>query len=173
MREIVLYIAASLDGYIADPNGNIDWLLAYDATQSDYAAFLDTVDTIIMGHTTYTQLTTQLSPDVWPYADKEVYVASHQTHPISNLVTFVKDPVKLVTQLKEEEGKVIWIVGGGKIIASLFDAKLIDTLILTTVPVSIGKGIPLFPNKPLNFTLVKSEVFGPFVTSTYKIIRKR
>lgn len=58
MRETVLYIAASLDGFIADPDGNIDWLLAFDASQSSYPSFIESVDTIIMGYTTYMQLIT-------------------------------------------------------------------------------------------------------------------
>lgn len=170
MRDAVLYIASSLDGFIADPDGNIDWLLAFDSSQSSYARFIKSVDTILMGSTTYMQLITELSPSIWPYADMEVFVASRQYQIADNHVTFVQDPVNLLRMLKKKEGKTIWIVGGGKLIASLFDADLIDTLILTTVPVSIGKGIPLFPDKRLKFNLVKSEILGPFVESTYKII---
>jgi dihydrofolate reductase len=170
MRECVLYIATSLDGFIADPAGNIDWLLAYDAAQSSYPEFIEQVDTIVMGHTTYLQLTTQLSPGIWPYAGKEVFVASRSEHTASDLRTFTNDPVKLVEELKNKQGKKIWIVGGAQLIASLLHAQLIDEVIVTTVPVSIGKGIPLFPTTPIKFSLVKSEVLGPFVESTYKII---
>jgi dihydrofolate reductase len=173
MRECVLYIACSLDGFIADPAGNIDWLLAFDATQSSYASFIENVDTLVMGHTTYTQLTTQLSPNVWPYPDKEVYVASRQEIASNEHAIFVNDAVKLVEDLKNKAGRTIWIVGGAKLIARLLDAGLIDTLIITVAPVSIGKGIPLFSDTPLNFSLVKSEVFGPFVESTYKVIGKK
>jgi dihydrofolate reductase len=151
MRECVLYIACSLDGFIADPTGNIDWLLAFDATQSSYASFIENVDTIVMGHTTYTQLTTQLSPDVWPYPGKEVYVASHQEIASNEHAIFVKDPIKLVEDLKNKAGRSIWIVGGAKLIASLLDAGLIDEMIITYAPVSIGKGIPLFPDTFLKF----------------------
>ena len=170
MRETVLYIASSLDGFIADLDGNIDWLLAQDASQSSYSQFLNNVDTIVMGMSTYKQLITKLSPTIWPYADKEVFVASRHYQIADEHVTFVQDPVNLLRKLKESKGKTIWIVGGGKLIASLFDADLIDTLILTTVPVSIGKGIPLFPDKRLTFNLVKNEILGPFLESTYKII---
>lgn len=170
MRETVLYIAASMDGYIADLDGNIDWLLAFDSSQSSYEQFLKSVDTILMGSTTYKQLITELSPTIWPYADKEVFVASRQPQIEDKHVTFVEDAVKVLRELKEANGKTIWIVGGAKLVESLFDAELIDTIILTTVPVSIGKGIPLFPDKRLTFNLVKSEILGPFVESTYKII---
>lgn len=171
MRECVLYIASSLDGFIADITGNIDWLLAFDASQSSYASFIGNVDTIVMGHTTYKQLITELSPGIWPYPDKEVFVATRHEHSSSDLVTFTNDPVKLVEELKSKVGKTIWIVGGAQLIASLFDARLIDTMILTTAPVSIGKGIPLFPGNSIEFVLVKSEVRGPFVESAYHVIR--
>jgi len=170
MRETVLYIAASLDGFIADPDGNIDWLLAFDASQSSYPSFIESVDTIIMGYTTYMQLITQLSPDIWPYEGKEVYVASRHEHSDNEKVTFTKDPARLVEDLKNKVGKTIWIVGGSQLIASLFDVRLIDTLILITAPVAIGKGIPLFPDTSMKFSLVKSEVFGPFIESTYHVI---
>jgi len=173
MRKTVLYIASSLDGFIADPAGNIDWLLVFDAKYSSYAAFIDTVDTIIMGHTTYMQLITQLSPNIWPYEGKEVYVASRQSHAGDAGITFVQDPVKLVEELKSKAGKTIWIVGGAKLITSLLEADLIDTLILTLAPLTIGQGIALFPRQSVHFELTDVRAYPPFAELTYKIDKIR
>lgn len=173
MRESVLYIASSLDGFIADPLGNIDWLLAFDASKSSYPEFINKVDTIVMGHTTYMQLITQLSPSVWPYAGKEVYVASRQSHAGDAGITFVQDPVKWVEKLKSKAGKTIWIVGGAKLITSLLEADLIDTLILTLAPLTIGQGIALFPRQSIRFELTDVRAYPPFAELTYKINKIR
>ena len=72
MRKVILYIAMSLDGYIADQNGNVDWLNEYDSDEDvegtdSYSLFLDKVDTVIIGYNTYHQIVTELSPEQWVY----------------------------------------------------------------------------------------------------------
>ncbi len=172
MREVVLYIAVSLDGFIADKEGKIDWLLKYDAAASSYATFIDSVDTLVMGKTTYKQLATELSPDVWPYPDKQVFVASRGENTEDSRVTFTSDPVELIRKQKELSGKDIWIVGGSQLVKSLMDALLIDIVRLTIVPVSIGSGIPLFLNLHADFNLEKTERFGPFAELTFRVINR-
>jgi len=78
MRNIVLYIAVSLDGYIARQDGSIDWLPQPSETDGDmgYREFYDTIDTVVMGRTTYEQVVNELSPDVWVYEGKACYVAT-------------------------------------------------------------------------------------------------
>lgn len=80
MREVILYIALSLDGYIADENGDVGWLGGSDEEyESDegYERFQQTVDTVVMGYNTYHQIVTELSPDKWPYPQLESYIFTH------------------------------------------------------------------------------------------------
>lgn len=168
-RKTVLYIAASLDGYIASDDGSIEWLVKYDSSISGYDEFISTVDTVVMGYATFRQLTEELSVGVWPYEGMDAYVVSSRDHENRKEVTFVKDPIKLVEELKRKDGKTIWIVGGAKLAHSLFDAGLIDELVLTIVPESIGKGIPLFPKTPMTLQTIQTKHYGPFVEITYTI----
>ena len=168
-RKSVLYIAASLDGYIAFEDGSIDWLVKYDSSISGYNEFITGVDTVVMGYTTYRQLTEELSVGEWPYEGLDAYVVSSRDHENRKEVTFIKDPIMLVEELKHKDGKTIWIVGGAKLAHSLFETGLIDELVLTIVPESIGGGIPLFPKTPMTFDLVQSKQYGPFVEVTYAI----
>lgn len=168
-RKTVLYIATSLDGYIASSDGSIDWLVKYDSSISGYDEFISTVDTVVMGYTTYRQLSEELSVGEWPYEGLEVYVVSSRDHENRKEVTFVKDPIKLVEELKRKDGKTIWIVGGAKLAHRLFEKGLIDELVLTIVPESIGRGIPLFPKTPMTLQTIQTKHYGPFVEITYAI----
>jgi len=168
-RKTVLYIATSLDGYIASDDGSIDWLVKYDSSISGYPEFIKNVDTVVMGYTTYRQLSEELSVGEWPYEGLEAYVVSSSDHANRKEVTFVKDPIKLVEELKNKDGKTIWIVGGAKLAHSLFEAGLIDELVLTIVPESIGRGIPLFPTTPMALQTIQTKHYGPFVEITYAL----
>lgn len=76
MRKIILYIAMSLDGKIADENGNVNWLVGDDIhdTSSTYDNFIQNIDTVIMGYNTYHQVVTELSPDTWVYKELKTFV---------------------------------------------------------------------------------------------------
>jgi dihydrofolate reductase len=150
MRKIILYIAASTDGYIARPDGNIDWLHDKKYTIPDedfgYTAFMQTIDTTLMGNTTYQQV---LSFDAtFPYPDLKTYVFSRSEHQDTESVSFVKDNVvDFIEQLKEQPGKDIWLIGGGQLNATVLNAGLLDEIILTYIPIILGKGIPLFSSE--------------------------
>lgn len=108
MKKISLFIAMSLDGYIADSRGGVDWLQGQgnDAENMDsYAAFAQTVDTVFMGWRTYHQIVTQLSPQEWPYPEFTTYVFTHRPQTSSEKIRFVnEDPVQLAKRLREEDG---------------------------------------------------------------------
>jgi len=147
MKELVLYIAQSLDGYIARTDESIDWLLLFDdeSTAERYNKFIDTVDTIVMGYSTYRQVIEELSVDNWPYSNQNVYVVTHRelTNPYG--VHFVQgDLTELINSLKQSSQKNIWLVGGSKIIEQCMQAKLIDRYIITIIPTLLSDGIPLF-----------------------------
>jgi dihydrofolate reductase len=173
MRNLILYIATSLDGFIARLDGRVDWLDAIpNPNQLDYgyADFYGSVDTTLMGNTTY-QAVLDFGGE-FPYADKTNYVFSRQTDVAdTQYIQYVTDnAVDFVTDLKQKEGKDIWLVGGGQLNASLLKAGLIDKMIISIAPVVLGTGIPLFGSEVLDslFTLEKSDVFSTgFVQLVY------
>ncbi|MDU7706876.1 MAG: dihydrofolate reductase family protein [Clostridium sp.] len=147
MRKAILYIAMSLDGYIADKEGGVGWLDEYGDVEENegYTMFMKEIDTVIMGYTTYHQIATELSPDQWVYEGLESYVITHNTIPSIPTIKFIKeDPCKLVRELKEKEGKSIWICGGAKIVSQLMREDMIDTFYISVIPTILGNGIRLF-----------------------------
>jgi len=166
MRKIILYSAASIDNFIAKEDGNIEWLHApeYITPGEDYGYkdFYNSVDATLMGNNTFKIINGFDMP--FPYPDKENYVFSRQTQKDAiNHVTIINSNIaSFVRSLKEKEGKDIWLVGGGLINSYFLDHGLIDQLILTIIPVLLGKGIPLFGNAKVEtgFTLDQSKSFG-------------
>ena len=133
MRKISLFIAMSLDGYIADSKGSVDWLRGQGNDNENidtYSEFVKNIDTILMGWNTYHQVVTELSPKEWIYTDFTTYV--------------IINPVDLVKRLKEKNGKDIWICGGANLIQQLVIADFIDCYYITIVPTLLGSGIRLF-----------------------------
>lgn len=164
MKKVVLYIAASLDGYIADVNGNVEWL-GGDGSQPEnpgsYDRFIKTVDTVIFGNTTYQQIVTELSPYCWLYEGKTCYVLSHNEHEPCKEVTFTSEPIaELIARLKAEEGLDIWVCGGASVIQQLFTLDLIDKLCVSIIPTLLGDGVRLFGelDKELPLRLISTEV---------------
>ncbi|EGK05266.1 dihydrofolate reductase family protein [Dysgonomonas mossii] len=149
MRKIKLYIATSIDGYIADIGGGLDWLSAYPITPElnyGYDEFFNSVDTVIMGGRTYRDI---LNMDViYPYKDKISYIITRNkmNNPKEDIHFVSENIIEALSEIKKQEGKDIWIVGGGEIISMLLDNDLIDEMIITIIPMMLGSGIPLFPN---------------------------
>ncbi|MCB0497160.1 MAG: dihydrofolate reductase [Cyclobacteriaceae bacterium] len=147
MRKVILYIASSLDGFIARKNGDIDWLEDpnYHLEDEDYGyyEFYNSIDTTLMGNKTYQQV---LGFDVpFPYPGKTNYVFSRSQTGSDENVQFVNaDVSEFVKSLKQGDGKDIWLVGGGELNSILLSNGLIDKIILTMIPVKLGEGIPLF-----------------------------
>ncbi|MCX2738408.1 dihydrofolate reductase family protein [Pontibacter anaerobius] len=147
MRKVTLYIAASLDGYIARPNGDTSWLHneKYTLAGEDfgYSAFLQSIDTTLMGHSTYKAIQGFDAP--FPYPGTTNYVFSRSGHQGNEHVQFVQQDVAAFAKgLKQQQGQNIWLIGGGEINTLLLNAGLIDELILTSIPIILGNGIPLF-----------------------------
>jgi dihydrofolate reductase len=169
MRKLILYSAASLDGFIAGPNHEIDWL--FSGNDYGYAAFYDSIDTTISGFNTY-NLT--LSFEQFPYLDKTNFVLSrHHQHKENTPVSFISaDPVGFVNYLKEKPGNDIWLVGGGQINSLMLNAGLIDEMIISIHPIILGKGISLFAGSPLKSNLkltgTKTYIDG-LLQVTYKL----
>ena len=150
MRKISLFIAMSLDGYIADSKGGVDWLKGQSSADENidtYSEFVKNVDTILMGWNTYHQIVTELSPTVWVYNDFTTYVITHNEYTSFEKIRFTStNPVDLVQRLKKENGKGVWICGGANLIQQLVNEDLIDCYYITIIPTLLGSGIRLFGN---------------------------
>jgi dihydrofolate reductase len=139
-----VFIATSLDGFIARANGDIDWLPAGGGEEHGYEAFMATVDALVIGRKTYE---TVLAFDAWPYGEKPVFVLSTGTlapAPPGAVVEHMSGaPAEIVSQLAARGVRHVY-VDGGITIQRFLQAQLIQRLIITRVPVIIGTGIPLF-----------------------------
>ncbi len=147
MRKIKLYIATSLDGYIADIDGGLDWLTNFpnpEISDYGYSDFYNTVETLVMGGSTYQSIVDMDIP--WPYAEKHTYVISRTKKAVSNTVEVVNENIISETlKWKSTNGKDIWLVGGGEMVSLFLNNNLVDAMEITVIPTFLGKGIPLFP----------------------------
>jgi dihydrofolate reductase len=169
MPKIIVYIASSLDGYIARENGDIDWLP--ENTPSGYDDFIKSVDTVIMGKKTYDQV---LTFGDYPYKDKKSYIFTrNKNHPKEEKIEFVQDVDKLVKNTLSDSGDSIWLIGGSEIISTFVNLDFVDELILSVIPIVLGKGIPLFKNmaKEIKMELVKTTDYGKLVELHYRILK--
>jgi dihydrofolate reductase len=145
VRTIRGYIAGSLDGYIADKNGGVDFLKPYETVDYGFTEFFAEIGTCVLGRATYEQTFT-FGPD-WPFATKQVIVVARK--PLSRQPANVevwRDGVEaaLVKRLRAKAPLDVWVVGGSQLQSALFDLDAIDRLQLGLVPVLLGDGIPLF-----------------------------
>ncbi len=142
MRKIILFIATSIDGYIARSNGDIDWLF----TESDYgfAEFYSKIDTTIMGNNTYEAIK---ALGDFPFTDKENYVATRNPNRNNEPhVKFISEGIlEFVKGIKNTAGRAIWLIGGGEFFRYLQINGLVDEFIITLHPHILGEGLPLFP----------------------------
>jgi dihydrofolate reductase len=144
-RKVILYIAASLDGYIAKPGDDLSFLLMVQKEGEDYGYtdFINSVDAVILGRRTYDWVMTQV-PE-FPHADKETYVITRTARPdIGKTKFYTGDLRSLIIELKSREGKNIFIDGGAQIVNALLKEKLIDEMIISIIPILVGNGIKLF-----------------------------
>jgi dihydrofolate reductase len=164
MRKIILYIAQSADGKIARPDGGVDWLDTIpnpEKTDYGYACFYESVDTTIMGSSTYRKILDFNIP--FPYTDKKNFVLTRQKptedHPF---VEFIRGNEGFFLDLKSGPGKDIWLIGGARVNTWFLKHGLIDELFLFIMPVVIGNGIPLFEG------IGQSVSLDPVSTKSYK-----
>jgi dihydrofolate reductase len=141
MRRVLYRVAASLDGFIAGPNGEIDWIVP-DPTL-DFASLYAGFDTVLLGRRTY-EMTLQPGAPPWP-AGWRIYVFSQTLDAAQHAgVTVVSgNPGATVTALRSEPGRNIWLFGGGSLFASLLAAHVVDQIEVAVMPVLLGAGTPL------------------------------
>jgi dihydrofolate reductase len=150
-----VFVGASVDGFIARPDGELDWLPA-DPEPHGYEEFIASVDTLVIGRKTFE---TVMGFESWPYADKRVVVLSRQPLDLTaararggNVAQMGGSPAEIVSQLETSGARSLY-VDGGITIQGFLRAGLIQRLVVTRVPVLIGQGIPLFGSLPRDVAL--------------------
>lgn len=175
-----VYIAASVDGFIARPDGDIEWLHRPAYAQAPlkgltYEDFTATVDAVVMGRHTFEKV---LSFGFWPFEGREVVVLSHTLQAVPEHLTGKAvlrrgEPQQLVAQLAAE-GKRHLYIDGGATAQRFLDAGLVDELTITRIPVLLGEGIPLFSGKGREWDLRLIGAYASengFVQERYALVR--
>jgi len=160
-----VFVATSLDGFIADENGGIDWLMEVpnpDKTDYGYAELMKNTDALVMGRSTFEKV---LTFGEWFYTKPVFVLSSSLTEVPENLigkVEIVKGDIQDVVQNLNSQGYKNLYIDGGKLIQSFLKEDLIDELIINKIPILLGKGIPLFGeiDQRLKFKHTKTEVFN-------------
>lgn len=177
MRKVTLFIAMSLDGYIADEKGGVDWLKGQEEHGGDldtYSDFIRGIDTVVMGWNTYRQIAEELSPDEWIYPQQTSFVITHREISSTEQICFTSEsPCDLVKRLRGEEGRGIWICGGAGIARQLMEADLIDVWHISVIPTLLGGGIRLFgepdgEKKEKKLRLVRTQSYNGITDLVYE-----
>jgi len=148
-RKVIVHIGTSADGYIARPDGDLEWLTSRPAPEGFYGMneFIKTIDTKLLGRKTY-EMSLRIGAK---FESKERYIVFSRHAPPAGApsgVEFVSGPIRpFVNRLREQPGKDIWLMGGGDLIASFLDEQAIDQFVISVAPVFIGDGIPLIARR--------------------------
>ena len=174
-RKIVVYAGTSADGFIARPDGDIEWLTSRPKPEGfyDIGTFTASIDTKILGRKTYEK---SLALGAKFEGKTKTYVFSTQSAPNAHPagVEFISEPIaSFARSVRAANGKDIWMMGGGGIIASFLDAGAIDQLIINVAPVLIGEGIPLIAprHRHVPLTLLSSRQFSDGVVQLHYEVR--
>ena len=157
MSKVILYIAVSIDGYIADDRGAVDWISEQDENakmEDTFTPFFSGVDTVIMGRKTYNQIVTRHG----------------ETDNAENIRFKNMDVCRLIEALKQEsEGKDIWICGGAEVARQLISSNMIDTYHLAVIPVLLGNGIRLFgtTDRKIKLEMVGTKEYNGIIEMVY------
>ena len=151
MTRTQYYVASSIDGYIADSQGRLDWLFQFDGAEGvaeHYKSFMEGVGALAMGAATYEFVLGQGLKE-WPYAGLPTWVFTHRTLPVfpGADLRFTTEDVGRVHEemVRAADGRNIWVVGGGNLVAQFAQRGLLDELLLGLMPVVLGGGVPLLP----------------------------
>jgi dihydrofolate reductase len=142
-RRLRYQVAVSLDGFIAGPNGEYDWIVMDSAI--DFKALYAEFDTAVMGRKTYDMMTAQGGHGEMPGLDVVVFSQTLPPSAYPGVRITNHDPREIVAELKAKSGKDIWLFGGGVLFRTLLEAGLVDSVEVAVMPVLLGAGIPLLP----------------------------
>jgi dihydrofolate reductase len=148
-RRVRYQVAVSLDGFIAGPNGEYDWIVGDPAI--DFKALFNEFDAAVMGRKTYELVETQSGGDALPGMEAIAFSRTLTPKEYRGVRVTNEDPVAVVRELKKKKGRDIWLFGGGVLFRTLLDAKLVDTVEIAVMPVLLGDGIPLAPSPRIRY----------------------
>jgi dihydrofolate reductase len=162
-RKVIVHIATSADGYIARTDGGLEWLTARPAPAGFYGidAFMQSIDTKVLGRKTY-EASLRLGAKFGSKQRTVVFSRNPRPKDAPPAVEFTDQEIAaFVDRLRESQGKNIWLMGGGEIIASFLDAQAIDEFVISVVPVFVGDGIPLIArrHRHVPLSLLSTEKF--------------
>ena len=172
-RRLRYQVAATLDGFIAGPNGEYDWIVMDPAI--DFKALYNEFDTAVMGRKTYA-VGAEQGVSGMPGIDVVVFSTTLAPVVKKGLRITGDDPARVVTELKKKPGKDIWLFGGGELLRTLLDAGLVDSVEIAVMPVLLGSGIPLLPPgaaAKLAFADQKTLPGSGIVVLSYGVVRAR
>ena len=151
-RRVRYSVAMSLDGYIAGPNGEYDWILM--DPDIDFKSIADEFDTLLIGRKTYEPMASGGEVKGWPEMKSYVFSTTLRPEDHPDVTIIQSDAAKTVSELRAGSGKDIWLFGGGELFRNLHAAGQVDTIEIAVIPVLLGEGIPLAP-PPLAQTSLK------------------
>jgi dihydrofolate reductase len=174
-RKVIVHIATSADGYIARTDGDLDWLTARPAPAGFYgiAAFMQSIDTMVIGRKTY-EASLRMGATFDSTSRTVVFSRRPRPKDAPPSVEFTDEAIgAFVNRLRHSQGKDIWLMGGGEIIASFLDAQAIDEFVISVVPIFIGDGIPLIARRHLHvpLSLRSTEKFEDGVVQLHYAVR--
>jgi dihydrofolate reductase len=166
MRRVRYVVAMSLDGYIAGPNGEADWIIM--DPEIDFRALFDQFDTLLMGRRTFEGIG-GAGGGGQPGVQTIVYSRTLRQEDYPNVTMVSENPEQAVADLRAKPGKDIWLFGGGSLFRSLLEARLVDAVEVSVIPVLLGEGISLLPAKPsseqFELKLASSRTFDTGIVS--------
>ena len=179
MTRLIYYTATTLDGYIADPDDSLDWLMRQDQDEQgplNYEQFIKDIGAIVMGRTTYDWIRTN-HPDDW-YYDMPAWVMTHRDLDVPPTIAGAERDVRTATGSVREVydamvaaagGQDLWVVGGGDLVGQFADEGLLDEVIAYIAPVTLGAGRPILPRR-YDLELVEATPNKAFIAARYKFV---
>lgn len=160
MRRVRYSVAMSLDGYLAGPNGEADWIVM--DPDIDFNALFRQFDTFLMGRKTFEMMVKSGQGGSSPGTKTLVFSKTLRQSDYADVTIVSDDPKKILTELRKQSGKDIWLFGGGALFRSLLEAGCVDRVEVAVVPVLLGEGIPLLPApaKRAKLKLVGHKVYA-------------
>jgi dihydrofolate reductase len=177
----IVYIATSIDGYIARDDGDIAWLTDPDTSithqgtvqgpgiRASYDDLMTRVDVLVMGRGTYEKV---LTFDSWPYSVPVIVLSTTLSNPNNTCITVARTLIDAVAQVEARDAKAVY-VDGGETIRAFLAADLIDEITVTRAPVLIGGGVPLFDelDSDVHLSLEAVEAEGGYLMARYEVVR--
>ncbi|MEZ0578108.1 dihydrofolate reductase family protein [Nocardioides sp. MH1] len=175
MTRLIYYTATTLDGFIADPDDSLDWLMRQDQDEHgplNYDDFIKGIGAIVMGATTYEWILRH-HPGEWFYP-MPAWVMTHRDLPAPTVeadIRFAQGDVREVhdAMAAAADGKDLWVVGGGELVGQLADAGLLDEVITYIAPVTLGAGRPILPRR-YDLELVEATQNKAFIAARYRFV---